>query len=249
MIGAEYIVRFDDICSTMRWKSWDKIEKLIITLDIKPIVAVVPDNKDEFLVVSEKNNEFWSRVRLWKKLGWSIGIHGYQHRYRTKSSGLMKLNAYSEFSGLDYEKQSDYLKKSIEIFEKNGVTPDLWVAPAHSFDRVTLKALFDLGIEKLSDGFFFRPVKSMEITWIPQQLWKFRDFGFGIWTVCFHINNLSENQINNLCDDLKRYKENITSVDELLENTHVRKINLIDYSFMVIWQKMVKSKRFMDRLK
>ena len=60
MNGAEYIVRFDDICSTMRWKSWDKIEKLIISLDIKPIVAVVPDNEDEFLIVSEENSEFWS---------------------------------------------------------------------------------------------------------------------------------------------------------------------------------------------
>ena len=248
MNGAEYIVRFDDICSTMRWKSWDKIEKLIISLDIKPIVAVVPDNKDEFLIVSEENSEFWSRVRLWKKLGWSIAIHGYQHRYRTKSSGLMKLNTYREFAGLSYEKQRDYLQKSIGIFEKNGVTPDLWVAPAHSFDRVTLKALFDLGIKKVSDGFFFRPVKSLEMTWIPQQLWKFRDFGFGIWTVCFHINNLNETQLNNLCDDLERYKENISSVDEVLENIHVREKNLIDYCFMFIWRKMVKSKRLMGRL-
>ena len=45
-MSAKYILRFDDICSTMNWNKWNSIEDILIKHNIKPILAIVPDNKD-----------------------------------------------------------------------------------------------------------------------------------------------------------------------------------------------------------
>lgn len=43
---AKYIIRLDDVCPTMDISKWNKIESLVDKYKIKPIVAVIPDNKD-----------------------------------------------------------------------------------------------------------------------------------------------------------------------------------------------------------
>ena len=57
-----YLVRFDDVCPTMDWETWNKIEKVLVAEGIKPIMAVVPDNKDEKLKFAEENKNFWSKL-------------------------------------------------------------------------------------------------------------------------------------------------------------------------------------------
>ncbi len=58
-----YLVRFDDICPTMNWALWDRIEPILTSLEIKRILAVLPDNQDPALVVCPPNKGFWQRVR------------------------------------------------------------------------------------------------------------------------------------------------------------------------------------------
>jgi len=185
MTRATYLVRFDDICPTMNWESWDKIEEVLISLNIKPLLAVVPNNQDEKLKVYRENYEFWARVRKWQSLGWSIAIHGYQHKYQTIEPGLMKLNKYSEFSGLSYEVQSKYLTNSLKIFKNNGICPDLWIAPAHSFDKITVKVLDELGIKVISDGFYTRPVERLGMIGFPSNYGSFviLVLGFGLFVI------------------------------------------------------------------
>lgn len=62
----------------------------------------------------------------------------------------------------------------------------MFIAPAHSFDINTIKALNLLKIEQISDGFFKNPIIKMGIKWIPQQLWKPKKKKNGIWTICIH---------------------------------------------------------------
>ena len=248
MRNSKYLVRFDDICPTMDWGSWNILEKHMLGLDIKPILAIVPDNRDKKLIVSKKNNNFWARVKSWQDNGWSIAIHGYQHLYQTRDSGLMKLNKYSEFSGLSYELQREKLKKALKIFESHGITPKLWIAPAHSFDKVTISALSDLGIKVISDGFFTRPVKHMNMIWVPQQLWRFRDFQSGTWTVCHHINGVSKMQLEKICGDFNKYKNRIVGLEYILKKIPIKPFNTIDYIFSIIWLNMVKVKKLLNRL-
>lgn len=248
MKHATYIVRFDDICPTMDWETWDKVEKVLIAEGIKPMLAVVPDNRDENLEFGQENKYFWSKVRDWQKMGWSIAIHGYQHLYKTNNSGLIGLNKYSEFSGLSYDEQSKKLRKALKIFASYDIKPNLWVAPAHSFDKVTVRALSDLGIEIISDGFFKAPVKYMNMIWVPQQLWKFRHFRSGIWTVCYHVNGMKKKELDKICSDLISYKKSITSLDNLLKNTSINSLTTFDRVFSMVWVKLIKLKRILSRL-
>ena len=248
MKNASYIVRFDDICPKMDWETWDKVEKVLVAEGIKPILAVVPDNRDEKLHSGKEHEHFWSKVQDWQKMGWSIAIHGYQHLYQTNDPGLLGLNKYSEFSGLSYEQQSKMLREAIKIFESHDIKPNLWVAPAHSFDEVTVRVLSDLGIEVISDGFFKGPVKHMNMIWIPQQLWKFRHFRSGIWTVCYHVNGMKKKELDKICSDLILYKKSIISLDNLLKNTSINSLTTFDHVFSIVWVKLVKLKRILSRL-
>jgi len=247
MTGATYLVRFDDICPTMNWESWDQIEAVLISLNIKPLLAVVPDNQDEKLKVSKLNTEFWSRVRKWQSLGWSIAVHGYQHRYQTKEAGLMRLNKYSEFSGLPYSVQNDYLTKAFAIFERNNVRPDLWIAPAHSFDKITIQVLSEHGIKVISDGFYVRSIKRLGMIWVPQQLWQFRNFRFGQWTVCYHLNSCSKVELDKICSDLIDFKNKITTLEKVVNRVEVANYGILDAFFSYFWRKALAVKIAMRR--
>ena len=48
-MSAKYLIRFDDICPTMKWSTWEKVEDILLRSNVKPILAVVPDNQDPSL--------------------------------------------------------------------------------------------------------------------------------------------------------------------------------------------------------
>mgnify|MGYP001246517587 CR=1 FL=1 len=248
MDNAKYLIRFDDICPTMDWDTWDVIENEISKLNIKPIVAIVPDNKDRALIVDKQHDQFWSRVRSWQENGWTIAMHGYQHLYKTDNPGLLKLNKYSEFSGLHYEEQRKMVMNAKKIFECNGITPKLWVAPAHSFDENTINALLEIDIRIISDGFYTKPIKHLNMIWMPQQLWRFHNFRSGIWTVCYHINGIENKEIEKICSDLKSFRNNIKSLDYVLKNTLINPHNIFQNIFSIIWLKLIQIKRILSRL-
>ena len=125
--GPDYLVRFDDVCPTMCWSTWNQIERILIDQDVRPILAVVPDNQDPELDREPADPRFWERVRGWQARGWTIALHGYQHRYVTQSPGLVGLNRYSEFAGLPYAEQHRKLSAGLAIFEREGIQPQLWV--------------------------------------------------------------------------------------------------------------------------
>jgi len=211
-MSAQYLVRFDDLCPTMNWDVWSEVESTLIEHDIKPLLAVVPDNHDPKLMVGKPDPQFWDKVRQWQGQGWSIALHGYQHKYVTCDSGLVGLNTRSEFAGLPYEVQEAKISTGAKIFGENGIRPDLWIAPAHSFDQMTIKALKNHGISRLSDGFFFYPHTDInDMFWVPQQLWGFRRMSFGVWTVCYHINSWVQNDLDNFRKNIKEYANHITS--------------------------------------
>src|SRR5262252_3697380 len=87
--STKYLLRFDDICPTMNWQVWSEIEAALLDQDLKPILAVVPDNQDPVLKVDPPVEDFWERVRTWQARGWTIALHGYQHRYVTHSPGIV----------------------------------------------------------------------------------------------------------------------------------------------------------------
>lgn len=190
---ATYLLRFDDICPTMNWQCWERVERVLMEQKIRPILAVVPDNQDPALCVSSAEPRFWDRVREWEARGWTVGIHGWQHRLVTTNSGIVGVTKQSEFAGLPLEIQRRKISAATATFREQGLSGKLWIAPAHSFDYVTLQVLKEFGINSISDGFSVWPfTDSQGILWVPQQLWSFRYRPCGVWTICFHINGWTE---------------------------------------------------------
>jgi predicted deacetylase len=215
-MSARYLIRFDDLCPTMNARVWREIEAALVEAHVTPILAVVPANADPALCVDPPDPGFWDHVRRWQARGWTVGLHGHTHRYVTGDGGIMGINPRSEVAGLPRAVQVEKLSKGIRVFEAEGVRPDVWVAPGHSFDGVTLEALREVGLPCVSDGFAAYPFRDEDgIFWVPQQLWRFRAMPFGVWTVCVHHNRFGPREVARLRAELGRHADRMTSLPEV----------------------------------
>jgi peptidoglycan/xylan/chitin deacetylase (PgdA/CDA1 family) len=231
---AQYLLRFDDICSTMNWHVWGKIESVLHEKAIKPILAVVPDNQDPKLSIAPPATDFWQQVRSWQAHGWTIALHGYQHVYVNKNPGILSLaTLQSEFAGLPREVQEEKLHSGLAIFKREGVRADCWVAPSHSFDWTTVDLLAELGLKVINDGLWPWPHTDRRgITWVPQQLWGgIIPRPAGVWTVCYHPNGWSMAQQDRFQHDLEAFGSQITYQDEVVKNFAGRQLTLSDSAY------------------
>jgi predicted deacetylase len=216
--GPFYLVRFDDICPTMNWRVWDEIEGILVRNQVRPILAVVPDNRDSALMADAPRADFWDRVRQWQSWGWTIALHGYQHIYVNRNPGLVGIKANSEFAGLPRPEQERKLRAGMAIFQKEGIGTETWVAPSHSFDETTLDLLKLIGIRIISDG--FTPVHFLDrrgMVWIPCQQWdRIRPVRAGVRTLCIHHNPWSGESVDWFSRSIQAHRPRIVGVDELL---------------------------------
>ena len=238
---TRYLLRFDDACPTMDKTKWDKVEVICDKYNVKPIVAVVPYNKDSMLICSEEDTDFWGKVRLWQEKDWHIALHGYDHIYVNKESGLVPFNNDSEFAGLSYEEQKSKIDTGLKIFASHDIKTDLWVAPSHSFDNTTIEALKSTSINTISDGIALFPFQKNGVNWIPQQVWRFRKMPFGTWTGCFHPNVMTDKDIENMELFIKENYENFIDVREL----KFRKFCILNKLFALLFWTLWKIKKGM----
>lgn len=235
---VSYLLRFDDICPTMRWSNWEPIEQILQERDVRPIMAIVPDNRDPDLEVEPPNPNFWNRVRKWQAAGWTLGIHGFQHTYVTADPGLYSNRKASEFAGLPAALQRGKLERALAILRDEGVTSNLWIAPGHSFDWTTVSVLRDLGITSISDGFSMFPyTDARDIFWIPQQhlsedqLLSLRGttpMFSGVFTACLHPNSWTLDDIIRFRREVARIRSLIRTVDEITDLYQGRKMDWMD---------------------
>ena len=54
------LIRLDDIAENMNWDLMEKSELLFEKHGIKPVIGVVPNNKDPELLSYPKKNDFWN---------------------------------------------------------------------------------------------------------------------------------------------------------------------------------------------
>lgn len=229
----KYIIRLDDACPTMNWKKWNRIIHLLDKFDIKPIIAVIPNNEDKSLMIDTSLNDFWEIVKEWEVKGYHIAMHGYNHVYISKKKGLVPINNRSEFAGVDYELQQNKIVRSWKIFRENGLTPNIWVAPAHSFDLNTIKILkHQTSISIISDGISIKPFNKGGFLWIPQQLWKPKKKSIGVWTICYHPNSMNENDFNILDNFLSiHHKKFLFDLNQIKMLYSKRQKSIIDKTY------------------
>lgn len=195
---AKYIWRVDDVSPFMDWQFFIKYIKLFERYNVIPLIGVIPDNKDSSISPAKFRNKFWDDIRDFSKSNLvEIAQHGYQHILdRSDASILDKRfgqNGLSEFAGLSYEQQYEKIFKGKKILNDNGIETNAWIAPSHSYDQNTIKALSRLGYTSISDGAGLYPYRANGIQFVPQQMWIPRRFPFGVITVCLHPNTWDQN--------------------------------------------------------
>jgi hypothetical protein len=215
-MSAKYILRLDDACPTMDIAKWDRIEKICDKFLIRPIIAVVPNNEDRKLIKNDIDINFWNKVRGWQNKSWHIALHGYDHIYISNNSGLVAFNNKSEFAGVNFKTQLEKIQKGITIFKRERVKTRIWVAPSHTFDQNTLKAI-KLGsdIDIISDGISLNPFKRFGFKWLPQTIWHFRKMPFGLWTACTHPNEMTDRGIDELEKFIQINAKHFIDIDKL----------------------------------
>jgi len=233
-MASTYIIRLDDACPTMG-EGWDRLEDIFDRYGIRPIVAVIPNNKDPELFFQSSNDEFWNRVRMWQNKGWMIAMHGYEHLFVTQQGGLIPINDRSEFTGLSLPEQQEKIRNAYEYFIQEGIRPLAWIAPAHSFDQYTLEALrCETPIRVISDGIALRPFKKKGFVWLPQQLWRLRNCWWGgVYTVCLHPNTMTTTALKDLEHLIARYRKRIVDPHSFISTK--RNLDLLDRLFAFVW--------------
>ena len=213
------LIRFDDIAENMNWHLMAKCEKLFDELNIRPVMGVIPNNKDKDLLIYPKKENFWQIVQKWQTKGWEIAMHGYNHIYdnETNKKDFFKYGGKSEFFGHTLENQSNKIKNGLKIFEKNGIKIRTFFSPNHTYDLNTFKALKLYGIEEVIDGYGFKPYLENDIKFIPQLFYKPFFLPYGLQTTQIHLNYWTEIEFNKFSQlILKNYKK-VVSYDEALK--------------------------------
>lgn len=205
-----FILRLDDAAPNMEINNWMKLEKILDKYNIKPIVGVIPDNKDpEIIEKYDFVQDFWGIVRKWQNKNWNIAIHGYQHLYLTNQSGLNPVNKRSEFAGLTLDEQINKVICAEKIFKQKKIDARVFFAPSHTFDINTIRAIREFtSIEIISDTIAFEPYIYQEIKFLPQQYSHVRSSIFPFTTFCYHPNTMTDSDFIKLEDFLKKNSKN-----------------------------------------
>jgi predicted deacetylase len=198
---------------------------------IRPILAVVPDNRDPELEVEEPDPDFWRQMRAMEAAGAIIGMHGYRHLCAAHGRSLAPLHRTTEFAGVPEQTQRQWICAGLGILRSQGLNPRIWVAPRHGFDRSTLRVLQEEGIGLLSDGLVRRPFTRDGLMWIPQQLWAPVEKTRGLWTICLHSNTAPDALVRQLEEFVRRHAVQFTSVDRIVAESCPGESGLIESLF------------------
>ena len=219
MTCRKIAVRMDDITPDMNWENFYFFQNLFKEADITPLLGIVPDNRDPKLSCGETREDFYEVMRGLANEGYSIAMHGCHHIYTTKSGGIFPLNNYSEFAKVPYDKQKEMLMRGRDSLKKHGIDTDIFMAPAHSYDHHTIRALKEAGFTKITDGFGKVPYRYQGITFYPIsfQLSRSLKQKDGATTLVLHANTVTEKDKERYARIFKEYGKNMISYSEYLE--------------------------------
>lgn len=211
---ARFVIRLDDICPTMDHEKFARARASFEAAGVRPLIGVVPDNRDPDLVIDTPDPDFWKMVRALDAAGWGISQHGYQHRIHTGDRGLLGISPRSEFAGRPFEVQRDDLEQGKKIMADQGIAAQIFMAPFHSYDRATLAALKSLGFTTVTDGYGLHPWRDGGLTFVPQLFESSANIGVGVYTMCLHTNNMTTEEIDALGRFVKSNAARIIGFDQ-----------------------------------
>ncbi len=213
------VIRIDDICPDMDWDKMDRFERLLDKYSVKPLIGVVPHNRDPLLTGGENRADYADWLLRKQAEGWKIALHGCYHIYTSKSGGIFPLNDFSEFAGIDPERQKNMIKKGIRRFRELGIRSDIFMAPAHAYDRNTLRILKAAGFKYVTDGYGNEPYTYAGLTFLPiARLRKLELKGKnGISTFVVHTWEMKDKDFEEYEELFKNMREHFADYGEMLD--------------------------------
>ena len=194
---TKYIMRLDDACPHWDVEKWNRIESILDSHGIKPLVGLIPLVEDPDLVRYPEDGTYWDRVDGWRNKGWELALHGCTHVYATEDGGLNPVNKRSEFAGLPLNEQREKISRGVSELAGRGIHPRVFFAPSHTFDSNTLEALrSESDIRIISDTVALAPYSKYGFTFVPQQSGSVRSLRMPVVTFCYHPNIMDESDFS-----------------------------------------------------
>lgn len=249
---SKFFFRLDDIAPNMNWDNFYRIKEIFNRRKIKPLIAVIPDVRDPKLTQWPENKDFWATIGELNRNGWIVGQHGYRH-LSEGNGGILKIHNSGEFGGLDFKFQESMITSGKEIIKTNLVNPEIFIAPRHSFDKNTIKALKINGFNHISDGIALYPFKKWGLIWLPQILWRPRKGLFGMITIALHPNTMTDKDFNDLEEFIGKNIKKIGNFSELMDwygrQNIIKKFLafLINQPFKIFWYLVFRIKYGLSR--
>ena len=214
-----FLIRLDDIAENMNWDMMKQATDLFDKYDIRPVLGVIPNNKDqELLNYPKKNIDFWDQIRKWKDKGWEIGMHGNNHLYdkSCSKSDYLGHGGPTEFCDHSFNNQLEKIKDGLNKFQKERISIRTFFAPNHTFDKNTLLALKECGIHEVLDGYGLMPYKENRINFIPQLFYRIIAIPFGIQCFQIHLNYYNQEDFNDFENFIEKNSKKIIIYDQAI---------------------------------
>lgn len=140
---------------------------------------------------------------------------------QNQAGGVNPVNNFSEFAGVPYREQCEQISKGNAILKSHGVNADIFFAPAHTYDKNTLKALKETtDIRIISDTVANDVYFQDELYFIPQQSGAVRTLPFKVVTFCYHPNLMDDNAFEILEEFLGSHADEFGSVSPAMLQMH-----------------------------
>ncbi len=238
------LIRIDDVAENMNWSLMNNCEVLFDKYNIKPLLGVIPCNKDEELYAYEKNSNFWNKVREWQAKGWEISMHGLSHVYDqdTYKKDYFNYGGKSEFFGHNYQEQFSRIKKGLEKFKEENINIRSFFAPNHTYDENTFLALKESGVKHIIDGYGLIPYTEKNLNFIPQLFYKEIMLPFGIQSTQIHLNYWNKFDYKNFETFILKNNDKIINFEKCIEKINN---NLFTKFLNFGIKRVVKSIRFL----
>ena len=225
-----YLIRLDDASDRMNTENWAQIERMLDENGIRPLVGVIPLNRDPMLLRFPEDPGFWAKAQGWQEKGWRIALHGYEHVYSSDCAGINPVHDRSEFAGHPLEVQRQKIRDGLRLLKEKGLEPTAFFAPSHTFDWNTLEALrLESGIRVISDTVANDCYCRRGFTFIPQQAGRVRELPFQVTTICLHPNFTTAPELEEIDAFLKAHPGQFLEPNAILPTT--RKRSLLDRGY------------------
>ena len=211
-------MRLDDASEYWNTEKWKRMHSLLNNYNIRPLVAIIPDFQDFAEKKPSSDEEYLPTINKWvHEDGWEPCLHGCTHQIFPAKCLLNPIHTYSEFCGLSLETQCEKIRRGLEQFRlKIKADPRVFIAPCHTYDQNTIKALRkESNIRIISDTVANDVYYHDEFYYIPLQSGMVRRLPFSLVTFCYHPNTMNDQQFLSLEEFLERHHRKFVSFDNV----------------------------------